>query len=172
MDTKKTSHGQNLACGPQVDNPWIIYGVTAALSPSDQMYNGKTVNYPPSPIGPTYLSIYLTILQFSDCSWLDMRKVVEGVGHRWNLNLRPIWGPTWSKPAPLPYNPVAWAGPFHVHTALGKAELVIVAQAGFGPRSLAICCRHSWEGVGQRGSSKYQSPGWEEERPNWDQMSL
>ena len=63
MDTKKTSHGQNLACGPQVDNPWIIYGVTAALSPSDQMYNGKTVNYPPSPIGPTYLSIYLAIFR-------------------------------------------------------------------------------------------------------------
>ena len=111
-------------------------------------------------------------LQFSDCSWLDLGKVVEGVGHRWNLNLRPIWGPTLSKPAPLPYNPLAWAVPFHVHTASGKAELVIVAQVGLGPRSLAICCRHSWEGVGQRGTSKYQSPGWEEERPNWDQMSL
>ena len=72
MDTKKTSHGQNLACGPQVDNPWIIYGVTAALSPSDQMYNGKTVNYPPSPIGPIYIYIscnFQTVLGWTWGRW-------------------------------------------------------------------------------------------------------
>lgn len=38
--------------------------MTAALNPSDQMYNGKTVDYPPSLIGYIYIGIYIYLAIF------------------------------------------------------------------------------------------------------------
>lgn len=58
-----------------------------------------------------------------------------------------------------------------MHIASGKAQLVTVAQIDSGPRRVTVADTAGM-GWGQRGSSKYQSPGREEERPNWDQMSL
>lgn len=94
--------------------------MTPALSPCthDQVHSGKSVDHPPSPIGPVYS------LQFPDCSWLGLGRVGDGAGHRWNLNLRLFWSPAWSKPAPPPpQSPwLSWAIPCAHSLREGKAS--------------------------------------------------
>lgn len=150
MDTTKTGHGQNPTFGPQVANPWIICGVTPELSPSDQMHNGKTVDCPPFPIGPMYS------LQFPDCSWLGLGRVGECSGHRWNLSVGPSGSLLEANQLPSPTIPLAELGLPCAHSlregrAINSGPSRLVAKKG------GYLLQTQLGGVGQRGSSKYQS---------------